>query len=150
MIQRKQSLYLVAGIILSIALLISGIFVVSNGVETAFIGAFGIQEGILVMDFPTMLPVLILAVTLVLIQGYALAMYKNRKLQTNLVMLNMLLTVFVVAWTGFAYYQLTLLEIRVSPLSGAMHPILILFANVLALRGIKSDEALIKSVDRLR
>lgn len=150
MIQRKQSIYLLAGIVLSVAVLISGIFVVSNGVETAFLGAFGVQEGTLALDFPTMLPILILAILMVLIQGYALAMFKNRKLQQNLVMLNMLITVFVIAWTAFSYYQLTLLEVRVNPLSGAVHPLLIIFANFMALRGIKSDEALIKSVDRLR
>ncbi len=150
MIQRIQTIYLFIGGLLSIALLFSGIFVVSDGTDAAFIGAFGIQEGTLEFEVPFALPILILAILTAALQLYAIFLFKNRKLQRVLTLLSAVLIAVLIGWIGYMYYDLLQLELRINPLSGAVHPVLILFANILALRGINKDEDLVKSVDRLR
>lgn len=150
MIQRVQSLYLFAGIILSAAILFSGVFFVTNGTENMVLGAFGIKEGNLNMDFPTMIPVMVLAVAMILIQGFAFSQFKNRKLQSNVVKLNMLVCAVLMGWIGFEYYAISSQGFKVMPFVGVFHSPLIFFANIMTLRGITKDEALVKSVDRLR
>jgi hypothetical protein len=150
MIQRIQSLYLFAGIVLSIAIMFSGIFFVSNGTENLVLGAFGISEGTLELAFPSMFPIVAFASLMILVQGFAFFQFKNRTLQSNLVKLNMLLTVLTMGYIGFEYYSIAQLGLSVTPFVGVFHSPLVLFSSVLALRGISKDEALVKSVDRLR
>ena len=150
MIQRIQSLYLFAGIVLSIAVMFSGIFFVSNGTDNMVLGAFGVQEGNLVIDLPPMIPLVVIAGIMIAIQVFAISQFKKRKLQVNLVKLNILFAIIIMGWIGFIYYSILQLDVSVTPFVGVFHTPLILFSSVLALRGINRDEALVKSVDRLR
>lgn len=150
MIQRIQSLYLFAGIVLATAILFSGLFFVSNGTENMIVGAFGIKEGSLLVDYPTTMPIVVLAIAMILTQGYALLQFKNRSLQTTLVKLNMLLCVLTIGYIGFEFYSFSSQDLKVMPFIGVFHSPLLLFSNFMALRGINKDEALVKSVDRLR
>jgi len=150
MIQRIQSLYLFAGIVLSAAIIFSTIFYVSSDAGNVLLGAFGAKEGDLEIELIPMLPVGILAGISIALQGYAIALFKNRKLQINIIRLSMLMTVLVIGFLGFVYYDLTQTNLTVIPFVGVFHAPLVLFANALAIRGIKKDEALVKSVDRLR
>ncbi|MFT4754563.1 MAG: hypothetical protein ACI85Q_002122 [Salibacteraceae bacterium] len=150
MIQRIQSLYLFAGTVLSSAVIFSGLLFVSNGSENLVLGALGVKEGNLIIELPSMLPLAILAGLMILIQLYAITQFKNRSLQSNLVKLNVLLAVLEMGWIGLVYYSILQLNLSVTPFVGVFHTPLILFSSVLALRGIAKDEALIKSVDRLR
>lgn len=150
MIQRIQSLYLLAAIVLNIAILISGMFYVSNGTQFMIIGAFGIKEGESVVEQVTMIPVVALAIINILIGGYAISQFKNRKMQANLAKLGMLITVIIMGWIGYAYFAYTQMNLTIRPFIGILHSPVILLAFVMALRGINKDEALVKSVDRLR
>lgn len=150
MIQRIQSLYLLAGIILCIAVMFSGILFVSNGTENLVLGAFGMIEGNLEMEMPPMIPLVVLSGIMIVVQGYAISQFKNRKLQATLVKINALLAVLEIVWIGYAYYTILQLDLSVTPFVGVFHTPLILFSSILALRGINKDEALVKSVDRLR
>ena len=62
----------------------------------------------------------------------------------------MVLGVLTIGYIGFEYYSFTSQELKVMPFIGVFHSPLLLFSNFLALRGISKDEALVKSVDRLR
>lgn len=150
MIQRIQSLYLLAGIILCVAVMFSGILFVSNGTENLVLGAFGVLEGNLEVEMPTMLPLVVISGVMIALQGFAISQFKNRGLQSNIVKLTALLAVIEMAWIGFVYYSVMQLDLSVTPFIGVFHTPLILFANVLAIKGISKDEALVKSVDRLR
>lgn len=150
MIQRIQSLYLIAGLILSVAILFSGFFVVYQDSDFVILGAFGIKEGELLIENVLMMPLGILAAVNIGVEAFAISQFKNRNLQSNLAKFSMLLAVLMIGWIGFQYYNLTSLEVSVNPIMGVFHAPMILFANILALRGIKKDEALVKSVDRLR
>ncbi len=150
MIQRIQSLYLFAGIVLSVAIMFSGVFVVHQGSDFIILGAFGIKEGGLLIDNVIMLPLGILAAINIGVEIFAISQFKNRSLQSNLVKLSMFLAVLMFGWIGFQYYILMNLDVNVNPIMGILHSPMILFAGILSLRGINKDEALVKSVDRLR
>jgi hypothetical protein len=150
MIQRIQSLYLFAGLVLSVAILFSGVLLVSNGSEFVILGAFGVQAGALALDTVPMIPLGILAGLNIVIEGYAISQFKNRKLQVNLAKLSAFMAVLMLGWVGFVYYNLMQVEGDINPIMGIFHSPMIVFANILAIRGIKKDEALVKSVDRLR
>ncbi|MGB0391513.1 MAG: DUF4293 domain-containing protein [Salibacteraceae bacterium] len=150
MIQRIQSLYLFAGIVLCLAVLFSGILFVSNGSENLVLGAFGVIEGNLDIPMPTMYPLVGLTMLMIALQVFAISQFKNRKLQANLVKLNALLGVIAIGWIGFAYYSILQLNLSITPFIGVFHTPLIIFSSILALKGINKDEALVKSVDRLR
>lgn len=76
-------------------------------------------------------------------------LFNNRKLQMKVVLLNSLLSVLYIAFltygilqhVGWPNYGFKI---------GAILPIFILIFNMLAYAGIKSDENLVKSMDRLR
>lgn len=150
MIQRIQSLYLLAGLILSVAIIFSGAILVSSGSEFLILGAFGAQAGELELAIVPMLPLGVLAGLNVLVEGYAISQFKNRKLQINLAKLSAVIAVLMIGWIGFVYYSLMQMEVDINPIMGIFHSPMIVFANILAIRGIKKDEALLKSVDRLR
>lgn len=150
MIQRVQSVYLFAGIVLSFAVIFSGIFFISDDTGNLVLGALGVKEGGLLVDLPTMLPIVILSALMIVLQVAAITQYKNRNLQANLTKLNMVLTFAVMAWLGFVYYSILQMGLSIIPFVGVFHTPLILFSSILALRGISKDESLVKSVDRLR
>ena len=97
-----------------------------------------------------LLPLVILVGLMIVAQLYAITQFKNRDLQANLVKLNVLFTVLAIGWIGFAYYSIMQMDLSVTPFVGVFHTPLILFSNILALKGISKDSALVKSVDRLR
>lgn len=150
MIQRIQSLYLFAAIILSIAILISGMFYIGNGSEFMIIGAFGAKEGDMVIEQITMLPLVILVIINILLEGYAVSQFKNRKLQASVVKLSILIMIIIIGWIGYVFYGYQQMDLTIRPFIGILHAPVIVFANFLALRGINKDESLVKSVDRLR
>jgi hypothetical protein len=141
---------LFAGIVLSAAIIFSTIFYISNDAGNLVLGAFGVKDGTLEIDLIPMMPVGILAGVTIALQGYAIALFKNRKLQINIIRLSMLMTVLIIGFLGFVFYDLNSAGLTVIPFVGVFHAPLVLFADVLAIRGIKKDEALVKSVDRLR
>lgn len=150
MIQRIQSVYLLIAAVLSIALTMSGLILVTQGEQFAIIGVLGVKSGDLMVDFPSMLPLLILAVVMAGLNGYGLLKFKDRKQQALLVKISFGMGLIYAAYFGYAYYVLMGQSMKTTLLPSAFHIVLILFANMLALRGINKDENLVKSVDRLR
>ncbi|MGF1533092.1 MAG: DUF4293 domain-containing protein [Bernardetiaceae bacterium] len=95
----------------------------------------------------------VLAVLAALVSIYNILSYKKRLLQIKLAALsNLLITLFV----GVTFYWIYTADAWFSPpahgdyLAGAYLPLLALLCNMLAIRGIKKDEALVRSMDRLR
>ncbi len=81
----------------------------------------------------------------------ALAMFKNRKLQSLLSAFNYL---FILGLVVMMYMYSMNMDYFNSGTSGftfsALMPLALLFFNFLAMRGVKKDELLIRSMDRLR
>lgn len=154
MIQRIQSVYLLLTTLLSVLFLNGNIinFIGSTSpVSLAFNGVrmySGGEEPEIVM---TVMPFSILLMLVPLVSVIAIFLYKNRKLQLKLVIALILLIIAVITLAG--YYIYSVINSYDSELMFGYKlvlPVLMLIFSILAYRGIKKDEELVRSYDRLR
>ena len=75
--------------------------------------------------------------------------FRNRKLQIRIASLNILLTLGLSFWLSQLMKTATQLK-NIEIQAGLFFPMLTIIFTLLAIRGIKQDEKLIKSADRLR
>ncbi|MCW3123765.1 MAG: hypothetical protein JWQ38_3257 [Flavipsychrobacter sp.] len=145
MIQRKQSLWL-----LLVALLNAGVFYfdvyhyhnIVNGLDTTGVLRVGDHY-----------PSLIIAVVITLLPLVTIFMFRNRKQQMRMIAYNL------VAESTFVAMLLTrvtrLEKLTPPPTSGtywigAILPIVAIIFLIMAMIGVRKDDKLVKSVDRLR
>jgi uncharacterized protein DUF4293 len=145
MIQRKQTLWLLIAALLNACVFLLGIYryhVLVNGVDT-------VKELVVGDNYPT----IIIAVAMTLIPLVTLFMYSNRKRQMRMTAYAM------VAEAAFIFALL----VRVNKLSslvppptsgsywiGSILPVAAMVFLFMAISGIRKDEKLVKSLDRLR
>ena len=146
MIQRKQSIWLLLAALLSAGVFYFDLYRVHtqvNGVDT--------MTALRVSDH---FPSLLIALVMCIVPLIAIFMFSNRKLQTRLT------TVAIVADLSFIGMVLG----RVSKMSdmagiqpaqstywvGSVLPVVAIVFLIVAIVGIRKDEKLVKSVDRLR
>jgi len=144
MIQRIQSVYLTVIILISSILVIYVPLWVSNKSEALFIyQSFGKKE-ILIMS----LTIGFIVVTILAL--VSLLKYKNRKSQFMLNRLNIIVNLYLIG--VLLFYLLNLSgEIVISEKGiGSFIPVLNIVLLALANKAIQKDEALVKSMDRLR
>jgi hypothetical protein len=109
--------------------------------------------------YPTFL--LGLNTTIIAMAVYAITQFKSRIKQLNIVRFNTLLQMAFMVVTAFAFdksfdviaeeLKLPTSDVKVSSyLFGSVIPFVGLILNILAFRGIKKDEELVRSADRLR
>ena len=138
MLQRIQTIFLI-----SAKLVLGSLF--AFPLATAMIGQGG--EGVMrATHFPTII-IQIIAYTITLITIF---LYKKRMLQIRLCVFN---CVLLLGYQGYVIWKVYLL----SQIATAMQlsvtlvaPLLAAILTFLALRGIAKDEALVRSLDRLR
>ena len=107
-------------------------------------GIFNIQDHIV---FP------ILIVVAVLPSIAAIFLFNNRTLQLTLSRFTLVVCIIILLLTGVFFYldyQLIKADSLVSGEFGLLSPVLGVIFSLLASRGIKKDEQLVKSSDRLR
>ena len=152
MIQRIQSIYL-----LVVSLLMASIFIFpfaellgANG--QLFIFSFnGLsienEEGMYLLTIPPM----ILLIMIVFISFFSIFLYKKRVIQMRVNFFNMML---MLGYLGLNYYYIQnfsqQLDGIVSYQVTAIFPIISAVITYLAIRAIGKDEALIRSMDRIR
>lgn len=137
MIQRIQTVYL----LLVVVAIVAFIFVPFGGIEIE-----GVQ-GILIIK--EIVHFLVMSLGIGIIALAAIFMFNNRKLQMRIVFINILITLILIG--TFIYGLIAHVGLNKYTFgAGAVFPIFILFFNVLAYNGIKSDDKLVKSMDRLR
>ncbi|HTN16590.1 MAG TPA: DUF4293 family protein [Chitinophagaceae bacterium] len=97
---------------------------------------------------------LLLAALMTLLPMITIFMFKNRKRQTNLIWLSILASAGFIA---AMLMKIQNLKNAVPPatndnfaLPGPVIPVVVIVLLILALSGVRKDEALIRSVDRLR
>lgn len=147
MIQRKQSLFLLAVVIIAVLMVFIPFLTVNIGVEEA---GLSLLTGIRHSEFisgqiyvPLILNLLVVAVALITI-----FLYKNRVLQYKLANLVVLLNVFV---TGMFFLLDFFKETtQVHFAIGAFLPLAGAVMAFLAGHFIKKDEQLVRSADRIR
>jgi magnesium-transporting ATPase (P-type) len=156
MIQRIQSLYL---LVVSVACVLLFFFPMIDYIDpmkgTYKLFATGMKS---YSDMPGILffwqtfPLLFLTIASFILAIIAIFLYKNRTLQLQLVSINVLVNVLLIALVFLLYSRI--FERRLGILSiyqfGMYVPLISLIFLVLASRAIRKDEAIVKSSDRLR
>lgn len=166
MIQRIQTLYLGLVLIFSFVGLIStiGEWTVADAIVAHFsnftFGAEGAYKALDTTSGPWCLGILLIMV--MFLSFLSIMLYRKRMRQLRLTIISTILLVgYVVTYAVFAYYyQLNLEElapqtvISIAPTFHikfvAVFPVLSIILNCLAIQGIRKDEALVRSLDRIR
>ena len=162
MIQRRQTIYMFLSAILSALLFFMPLASFEAEGNAMKFTIFGIQNPIesLSLSSTYTWPLVVLAVLMTIIPVYSAFRFKKRELQIKLCRLDMLLNVVFIGLV-FLYYDADLLKVisavegdtyqlDVAYFIGAAFPLVSLVCLILAIRGIKKDIELLKSVDRLR
>ncbi len=140
MIQRKQTLWL---LLATVAPVLTFIFPFATGEElvekTAMKQNTEITAG---SSFFTLL----LTIASIGISAIAIFMFKDRKLQMRLSLLGLLIAAGIFVLYIFEMRKL----VTSTPALWAVLPLLTIAGFFLAFRGIRSDEKLVKSLDKLR
>ncbi len=158
MIQRVQSLYLLLASIcgvLSFVLPFAKYFDGDAAVaEYSMFGVFNLQSDIVEMTGPFSFPAWAFGMACTLAPLSALALYKNRSKQHKVARLSLLLFIGFVVYLlfGVADIRERLFSVEISILHHAAFYLLVAGTVLcfLAIRGIKKDDELVKSLDRIR
>ena len=155
MIQRIQSIYLSLIAIISL-LFLNGSFLVfaekaGSVIKVTFGGIIRDSVGQGSQLIEKLLPLTIIIILIPTISLITIFIFKNRKIQLRLsLILIIIITVFVI---GLIHVSLSInskFEAKIIPGFKLILPLLILIISILAYRGIKKDDQLVKSNDRLR
>lgn len=161
MIQRIQTVYLLLAAILSFACLISNVACYKCADETVAVfnnftfstyGSYSAYQSAGPYALGTLL-ILVIVLTLM-----SIMLFRKRMRQLRLVIFSSILLVgYVLTYSLFAfkYAENLLLLQSAEPLTfhlrfAAILPVLCFLLNCLAIHGIRKDEALVRSLDRLR
>lgn len=154
MLQRIQTLYLAASFLLLMVMFFVPLAVISlgNGGEfvwkfaTAFSGETPFMKAII-------WPVSIMMIVEAFLVFAAIFLYTNRPLQMRLCLYNMILMVlfYVVFFLVYLFIKPSFeVSVNLRPALFFSFPIIAVILHYLAIRAIGKDEALVRSLDRLR
>lgn len=138
MIQRVQTIYLILAALACVAF----IFVPFGQIKTP-------EGGAETWAIKQVTPIMISSVIVAAISIFSIFLFKNRKTQMKVVLVNILLSLVVIGLFIFGVTQHIGLKNYIFGI-GAILPLFVLLFNMLAYGNIKSDENLVKSMDRLR
>lgn len=115
------------------------------------IGIISYDQQLFIMDH---MPLMLIALTVIGLQGYNLSLYKKRRKQLKL-NYYAILALTLLAGTAHYYAHETPLVFDFQMILkkatwGSIIPVLGIISQILAIRGIKQDESLIKSMNRFR
>lgn len=152
MIQRIQSAYLLLVVVLLGATMSMplGMYVGADGSVSSFT-AMGVDMVGMQRD-NSCRGLFVIALLSAIIAFATIFLYKNRKLQIRLTVFN---TVVIIGWYAvFVAFLMAYNEQFASATfhcgTGAVLPLVAVILNLLAIRGIRKDERLVKAADRLR
>lgn len=155
MIQRIQTVFLFLAAAFAGVLFFAPIAGFEHGADLMKLTIYGVQNQGGTQYFSGMyaLPLLIFTLLLLAVPLVTIFLYKKRELQLKLSSLNVFLNAILCGMI-FLYYssniQKTLSLQSISYLFGTYIPLINMVLSILAMRWIKKDIELIKSVDRLR
>jgi hypothetical protein len=151
MIQRIQSVYLLAVAALSTLLLKLPLADLMSAKASFLFYAIGVNDVATGASVYSTLPIFLLLVATILVSIITIFQFKRRTIQIRLAIAN---GVLILGFYGlfFMYYWLMKdqLMVTLSLRLVFVIPIISFIMNWLAIRGIKADEALVKSLDRIR
>lgn len=156
MIQRKQTLFLLAAVIAYVVCLflpVGGIIPEGMCTDTSVhcLGTVSDETGI---HFDaTCIPLFLLCAVSAILSLVTIFMYKNRKLQMNLCGITLLFSVLWYVDYLVMYFGLVGLENvegKLQPEFGACLPLIGLIFVAMARKGVSDDEKLVRAADRIR
>ncbi|MCD6012619.1 MAG: hypothetical protein K0Q79_2481 [Flavipsychrobacter sp.] len=142
MIQRKQSLWLLIAALLNAGVFLFGVYryhIMENGVDT-------LKEVRINDHFPSLL----IALVMTLLPLVTIFMFGNRKRQVTMCFVSMLAVCSFITIALSRTRNLNALPSSESYWIGAVLPVASLVFLFMAIMGIRRDEKLVRSVDRLR
>lgn len=155
MIQRIQSLYFLLTTFLSFLFLKGSFLKFINNAGTQVLFRFnGIFRGNTENEIALIretVPVSVTVILIMILSLFALFLFKKRKIQKMATLATIVLTIFLAgllvyySWSATDRFQYTLV-----PGFRMFIPLLILLFEILAFLGIKKDDKLVSSYDRLR
>lgn len=154
--QRIQTLYFILVIgLMTASILLPNAYFYNQATDTAY--QFDIR-GVVELDAEgnaTSLaghsPLTILFGIILVLGIYIIVSFKNRRKQLRLATINLfLIFIYILVLAGYIAVARGRLDAGVSLLYPASFPIIALILNYLGMRGVSKDEALIRSLDRLR
>ncbi|HBC80137.1 MAG TPA: hypothetical protein DEO60_02620 [Bacteroidales bacterium] len=155
MIQRIQSLFLLLTSIMSL-LFLNGKFLKffnNSGTEyyMNFMGIWKTQTGENPEIIASLIPLSVIILLICILSFSAIFLFKKRKVQLKVAGIVILLTILFVGLILFYFFRVTG-KFQAEPVPGfkMIIPFLILISGILAYMGIKRDEKLVKSYERLR
>lgn len=155
MIQRIQTIFLFLATVFAGILFFTPVFSFNCGEELMKFSVFGIENANEAIQFSVvyLLPLLITTILAVVIPFFTIFKFKKRELQLKLSSLNIFLNA-IICGLIFLYYASNVEE-KINPetvhyMFGTYIPLINIVLSVLAMRWIKKDIDLLKSVDRLR
>ena len=151
MLQRIQSLYLFISLVLYLILFFTPIFNVhgNNEVYTVFSYKISPVQNVLNLN---VWPICISVSMIFLIQLIALFSYKKRKLQIRLLQFNIILVLLSIITIGIYLYHFSGIseDAHIHLTLNVSIPFISAILFYMAIKGIRRDQALINSLDRLR
>jgi glucan phosphoethanolaminetransferase (alkaline phosphatase superfamily) len=155
MIQRIQSVYLFLIALLSLLFFSGSIVNFINGsgsvYKITFESIIKSTEGQGLEIIEKLLPLTILIILIPIVSLITIFIFKNRKIQLRLAMFLMILcTLLVIALIHGSIITITKFEATITPGFKMILPLVMLILSFLVYRGIKKDDHLVKSYDRLR
>ena len=155
MIQRVQSVYLFLTTVISVLFMTGNILKYTDRsgqvINITAIGLLRVSDGSPSAYAGRFIPLLLLTVMIAGVSLLTIFLYKNRSLQLKLTISLLILAMLVMILTGM--YSVQLIGIPGTEISLGIKmilPVLMLIFLYLAYRGIKKDDDIIKSYDRLR
>lgn len=162
MIQRRQTIFMLLSVIITALLFFMPLASFNDGTTLMKFTIFGIQQPIETISLSTAYtwPLVVLTILMTLAPLVTIFLYKKRELQVRLCRLTMLVNIIFIGLI-FLYYEADIQKIiaavegdeyqlYVAYFFGMVIPLVNLILEILAIRGIKKDIDLLKSVDRLR
>ncbi len=155
MIQRIQTLYLLGVVVLTTLMMCLPLAEFWCGAETFNLYGYGLRSVATGEMYKTTVILAIMLVASALLPLVNIFLYKRRMTQIRYCIVEFVLLVgsvimlavhYFLFYRAFAVFDFLALSIKVTVLL----PIVALFLNYLAIRAIAADEALVRSVDRIR
>ena len=147
MIQRIQSVYLLVSVLLlGLLFLLPFAEIVKDGAVYTFNFKGILLDGAVQQSG---IAISVLTMVLMALHGFAISSFKNRKRQKMIVSYTILM--LLVLFGLFIYYTyLSFSGAQISLKISVVLPLLAIVVDYLAIRAIDKDEALIRSIDRIR
>ena len=153
MIQRIQSVYLFVTAVLTVCLFVLPYVAIGNAFLMFNVTVFRLSPEVPGMQATTMLPLTAITLCAAVLCLIAIFMYGNRTRQMKVVKLNIVLqAVLLIGMVAYLFGIKNTMgaSVTFSPKFAFAFPVISIVLLFLAYRGIKADDDLVKSADRLR